>query len=121
MKRLPIKILILAVLISAITFSCKNEEKAGDKIEVTSEKPSSEEMKNSMSENADIQYNPAHGEEGHRCELPVGAPLQQANASATPEMTTSPVRMKSAAPKINPPHGEPGHDCSIAVGAELKQ
>lgn len=111
--------LLFAVLLTGL--SCKEEEKAIEKNEATSKKPSSEELKENMAKSSDEKYNPAHGVEGHRCDLPVGAPLSQANNSAnTQEMTTSPVRLKSATPKINPPHGQPGHDCSVAVGAELK-
>ena len=79
-------------------------------------------MKANMSKSADVKYNPVHGEAGHRCDLPVGAPLANttsSNNSATPEMSTSPVRIQGGAAKKNPPHGEPGHDCSIPVGADL--
>lgn len=120
MKRLKITSIITILLVSVLTLSCKDEEKTTANEEVTTEKPSSAEMKDDMTKSADTKYNPAHGVEGHRCDLPVGAPLNQASASTTnQEMTTSPVRMKSASPKINPPHGEPGHDCSVPVGGEL--
>lgn len=112
------KLTIIALsLISFLTFSCKEETKS-EETEQT-ETASAEEMKENMAKTADLKYNPAHGEDGHRCDLPVGAPLENAGASARPKMTTSPVRLKSATPKINPPHGEPGHDCSKPVGAEL--
>jgi len=120
MKKMKFLSLILICSLSVLTFSCKNDEKEPEKEEVATGKPSSEEMKDNMAKSGDTKYNPAHGEEGHRCDLPVGAPLDKANASTPPqEMTNSPVRLKSAAPKINPPHGEPGHDCSIPVGGEL--
>ena len=120
MKRLQITSIITILLISVLTLSCKDEEKTTVNEEVTTEEPSSAEMKDNMTKSADTKYNPAHGVEGHRCDLPVGAPLNQASASTTTqEMTTSPVRMQSASPKINPPHGEPGHDCSVPVGGEL--
>lgn len=48
-----------------------------------------------------MAINPAHGEPGHDCSIPVGAPLVKGDV------------------KINPAHGEPGHDCSVAVGAPL--
>ncbi|WP_373059618.1 hypothetical protein [Zunongwangia sp. H14] len=67
---------------------------------------------------AEVTYNPPHGKPNHRCDLPVGAPLGK-TAAVSPSSNQSPVRLKSATPKINPPHGEPGHDCSIPVGAEL--
>lgn len=120
MKRLQLTSIITILFLSVLTVSCKDEEKNTANEEVTTEKPTSAEMKDNMAKSADTKYNPAHGVEGHRCDLPVGAPLEQATTSATnQEMTTSPVRMQSASPKINPPHGEPGHDCSVPVGGEL--
>lgn len=81
--------------------------------------------------------NPEHGKPGHRCEIPVGAPL---NAVAQPNLSapiTAPVT-NNAAPAVNiplnlkglnsigqpggalnPEHGKPGHRCDIAVGAPL--
>lgn len=76
--------------------------------------------------------NPAHGMPGHRCDIPEGAPLNSAPASAatTPAATQSPIMMQPQPPapaptggsnvKLNPPHGQPGHDCSVAVGQPLK-
>ena len=119
MKYLKNTSFILLLLLSTLVISCKEEDKSEEKEEVTTETASAEEMKANMKKTAELKYNPKHGEEGHRCDLPVGAPLDKANASATPEMSSSPVRLQSATPKINPPHGEPGHDCSVAVGAEL--
>lgn len=54
--------------------------------------------------------NPEHGLPGHRCDLPVGAPLtiSAAQKSSAP-----------AHPKTNPQHGMPGHRCDLAVGAAL--
>lgn len=54
--------------------------------------------------------NPEHGLPGHRCDLPVGAPL---NVTAE-KKAASPVK-----PKTNPQHGMPGHRCDLAVGAPL--
>ncbi|NEU09079.1 hypothetical protein GZH53_12205 [Flavihumibacter sp. R14] len=54
--------------------------------------------------------NPAHGLPGHRCDLPVGAPL-----TVTQEQKTA----APAQPKTNPQHGMPGHRCDLAVGAPL--
>ena len=80
--------------------------------------------------------NPAHGEPGHRCDIPVGAPLNsppgpKSAAGQTPPAPTeisvsppsTPVQTSSAptAPGMNPPHGQPGHDCAIPVGAPLKK
>ncbi len=73
-------------------------------------------------DNTTAKVNPAHGEPGHRCDIPVGASLDQepkAASSENTQMNESPIRVRSSQPKINPAHGEPGHDCSVPVGAEL--
>ncbi|HET8754154.1 MAG TPA: hypothetical protein VFM59_07310 [Salinimicrobium sp.] len=71
----------------------------------------------------EIALNPAHGLPNHRCDIPVGAPLnQESSTKITPESTSSnvsPLRVNQT-PKINPPHGEPGHSCAIPVGAPLE-
>lgn len=73
--------------------------------------------------------NPAHGQPGHRCDIPVGAPLNTPvtatpttskvvssnNITVTPNPTTTVQTPKG----MNPPHGQPGHRCDIAVGAPL--
>ena len=71
------------------------------------------------------QVNPAHGLPGHRCDLPVGAPLTNAATTSDPSPITelpatsvSPIRVDQT-PDVNPPHGEPGHRCDLPVGAEL--
>ena len=74
--------------------------------------------------------NPAHGEPGHRCDIPVGAPLSTPAGATQAAPTIQPVQASPAAApakpaatgggKINPPHGEPGHDCAVPVGAPLK-
>jgi hypothetical protein len=52
--------------------------------------------------------NPPHGQPGHRCDIPVGAPLN--SKPATPN---------NVAKGKNPPHGQPGHLCELPVGADL--
>ncbi|TRO67508.1 hypothetical protein [Christiangramia sabulilitoris] len=120
MKSLQSISLLLILMVSVCLFSCKDEEKTTTSEEPVASEASPEDLKQNMAKNSDLKYNPAHGEEGHRCDLPVGAPLENTAAQSTQPMNSSPVRLREAAPKINPPHGEPGHDCSIAVGAELK-
>ena len=84
-----------------------------------------------------IATNPAHGLAGHRCDLPVGAPLNSVSGSAAPvqsppsiQMNPAPVQSSPSTPvavpapsaagvKINPAHGMPGHRCDIKVGAPL--
>ena len=75
--------------------------------------------------------NPAHGQPGHRCDIPVGAPLNSPApsaqpANAAPQVQMNPVQAPVSAPQqtvtapgMNPPHGEPGHRCEIPVGAPL--
>lgn len=86
------------------------------------------------------ELNPPHGQPGHRCEIPVGAPLdskptQKTKPQTKQVVTTKPVEqpvMKinsnsgsttitgtSTPPGMNPPHGQEGHRCDIAVGAPL--
>lgn len=77
------------------------------------------------------QLNPPHGQPGHRCEIPVGAPLDgsaPASSATTPITLEAPATVPTATSanpmsgnsgKINPPHGEPGHDCAVPVGSPL--
>lgn len=80
--------------------------------------------------NTVAQLNPPHGEPGHRCDIPVGAPLDGSAAPPADNMPLSvdiPQANPVAAPpppsnnsgRINPPHGEPGHDCAVPVGSPL--
>jgi hypothetical protein len=88
--------------------------------------------------------NPSHGQPGHRCDIPVGAPLNSPVAKAgtttgaaqsgstTQSFTVTPPAANNAVPALlstettqtvadgmNPAHGQPGHRCDIAVGAPL--
>ncbi|MCM4154861.1 hypothetical protein [Gramella sp. AN32] len=113
-------VLVLTAFCLVLGFTaCKEEkeEKAEGTTQNAEAQPSGEAAKADMEKTADLKYNPAHGQPGHTCALPVGAPLDQ--AATTPKMTTSPVRLQDSAPQINPPHGEPGHDCSKPVGSRL--
>jgi hypothetical protein len=91
--------------------------------------------------------NPPHGQPGHNCGIPVGAPLntaakpaaapQQSKAATITSASTTPGTVTNngttvttvnnnaattptvTAPGMNPPHGAEGHVCSVAVGAPL--
>jgi hypothetical protein len=79
--------------------------------------------------------NPPHGQPGHRCDIPVGQPLNSAPSNSGAQMvvnnTPSPGAAKTVmvpspvatetqtAPGMNPPHGQPGHRCDIPVGQPL--
>lgn len=114
-------ILSLGLLLVVLFTSCGNEEKN----EATAPQPSAaSQMMENNSEAETPEVNPAHGLPGHRCDIPVGAPLNSAaKTQSTPEVapstTVSPVRLDQT-PKVNPPHGQPGHDCSVPVGGELR-
>lgn len=94
--------------------------------------------------NKNEALNPPHGQPGHRCDIPEGAPLssppQQANqhqpAMPTPAAQAAPVApnapsmnvqpqmpAQKTAPgfsgKANPEHGQPGHRCDLQVGEIL--
>lgn len=92
--------------------------------------------------NSNVKLNPEHGQPGHRCDIPVGAPLNSApqqapTQAAAPPVQLTPQTMPAQAPttapaqstppslsqsgnvKLNPEHGQPGHRCEIAVGAPL--
>ena len=79
-----------------------------------------------------VGMNPAHGQKGHRCDIPVGAPLNSpavaakttTTSTSAPQMTVTPSTTSTATPittaeGMNPPHGQEGHRCDIAVGAAL--
>lgn len=85
--------------------------------------------------------NPEHGQPGHRCDIPVGAPLNTPaggnQANMPTQATTAPQgnqpflvnddakqRLGGATPtatsgNLNPAHGQPGHRCDIPVGQPL--
>lgn len=120
MKIHRIKIGFVALTLCAF-ISCKDEENKAT--EASSQTESEAAAKTA---NSEVKVNPAHGLPGHRCDLPVGAPLN--GTASTPQTNTtqqvqssstvSPIRVDQT-PKVNPPHGEPGHDCAKPVGAKL--
>lgn len=90
--------------------------------------------------NSQVTINPPHGEPGHRCDIPVGQPLNAAPAQNTESTSTNnptaPTlenarRLNGSQPsqttstssangeRINPPHGQPGHRCDVPVGSPL--
>lgn len=114
---------LLSVSLLSIV-SCKDTEEKAQPQEAQQENAvESSYLNQEQSKDSEVVYNPAHGQPNHRCDLPVGAPLNQAkqqNTATNNSGNQSPVRIQSATPRINPPHGEPGHDCAVAVGAELR-
>ncbi|SDI60112.1 hypothetical protein [Chryseobacterium jejuense] len=147
------------ISVSILAVSCKKDEKATYlKEEAGSQQPSvalNNAPKASLMDQAGIQsnatpaamasapgMNPAHGQPGHRCDIPVGQPLNSqptatpasqnisvganntiqidpstaAQAKVAMNNSTQPVK---TAPGMNPPHGQPGHRCDIPVGQPL--
>lgn len=137
---------------SLIAVSCKKDEKptylkdeAGTQpnVAMNSPKPSLIDQAGMKTSSGSTMVtapgmNPPHGQPGHKCEIPVGQPLNGAPASQniqvngnntiqidpnsvnptkiTPNQNNTPVQ---TAPGMNPPHGQPGHRCDIAVGQPL--
>lgn len=114
------KRVLILILSFTLVLACKDKEE-----EVITETPATTETAKGVTAD-EIKVNPAHGLPGHRCDLPVGAPLNQAAKPAEtpiselPSTSVSPIRVNQT-PELNPPHGEPYHDCSIPVGAKLKK
>ncbi|MDC8106243.1 hypothetical protein ACNFU2_15235 [Chryseobacterium sp. PTM-20240506] len=71
--------------------------------------------------------NPPHGQPGHRCDIPVGQPLNskplpqpvQNAVQNTPVSAPEQSLATGEKPKLNPAHGEPFHNCSVKVGDPL--
>ena len=84
--------------------------------------------------------NPAHGQPGHRCDIPVGKPLNSKPATTASTVSTpavnptpvlpsplanpvnpssNPVLPSTTTAGLNPKHGQPGHRCDIKVGEPL--
>lgn len=84
--------------------------------------------------------NPPHGQPNHRCDIPVGAPLNSKPAATTattsapssgevsknitvqppvPALLSTSTTNTETPEGMNPPHGQAGHRCDIAVGAPL--
>ncbi|MGY5849230.1 hypothetical protein [Salegentibacter sp. F14] len=119
MKNTVTKILLSILVVSLSLFtSCKEQEENSESTTTPNVNSTTQENSTNASQAPDL--NPRHGEPYHRCDLPVGAPLEQAGTTQQNTSTQSPVRLRSSTPKINPPHGEPGHSCSIPVGAPLE-
>lgn len=120
MKGRGISLLLFTVLLSVVV-SCKDQENDTEQAAGQTESEATSKVTEDK-----IKVNPAHGLPGHRCDLPVGAPLDAATTSnptptsELPSTSVSPIRVDQT-PDVNPPHGEPYHDCSIPVGAKLEK
>ena len=123
----------LIVLFAAAPFfiSCNDKEKVVDTPNTVQEATLEQKKQalqnvvpttNNTNTSGDLAMNPAHGQPGHRCDIPVGAPLNGAagNSNSTPTLNkTNSVPASISGNGVNPPHGQPGHRCDIKVGDPL--
>ena len=118
---------ILLMLSFTLNISCREDVK---KEESTTQKTSVETNNATTNKtpatHENIAKNPAHGQPGHRCDIPIGAPLNSPpvqKSTGSPVINSgsgSPVQSNSGSTaKINPPHGQPGHRCDVKVGDPL--
>ncbi|MFD1094667.1 hypothetical protein [Salegentibacter chungangensis] len=113
MKKYILSLAITAICSTALV-SCEDKKKEAS--------PADAKVETNTNPKTTSNLNPEHGQPGHRCDIPVGAPLDQAKVQQTETSTgVSPLMREDYKPKTNPPHGEPGHDCSVPVGADLPQ
>jgi hypothetical protein len=132
--------IISAVVLAAVFVSCKNSGNSqpadvapAAPVTITAPPPPTTSQtappENTSTGGATAALNPAHGAPGHRCDIPVGAPLNSpAGATAPAAAGPAPVQTQPLAlpqpgnsnERLNPAHGAPGHDCSIPVGQPLK-
>ena len=128
------KITILTVMLSLpLLISCNDNEKSNTSVEENASEEITLEQKKqafdnaspaSNSVNGDMALNPAHGQPGHVCEIPVGQPLNQ-TGNTMPKVNVTPVNKASDAANplktgsLNPAHGQPGHRCDVKVGDPL--
>lgn len=99
-------IVLVALFVTACqSQSSENENTSTPAVENPSETESALSPKSDESTPA---LNPEHGKVGHRCDIPVGAPLV-----AKEKPVDTQIR------QLNPEHGKVGHRCDIPVGAPL--
>ena len=111
---------ILILLTFGVTGSCKEESKKKESTTKTSTSTTPKLSEDNASDSkGDIALNPAHGQLGHRCDIPVGAPLNSAPATSSDNTQSGSPVINSGDIKLNPAHGQPGHRCEIKVGDPL--
>jgi hypothetical protein len=146
------------IAISVLAVSCNKDERATYlKEEAGAQQPNvaaNSASKTALMDQAGVQSNanpasiaaapgiknPPHGQPGHRCDIPVGDPLNvspTAIQTAPGQNPNNPIKIDAnsmsagkavvdnnakqvkTAPGMNPPHGQPGHRCDIPVGQPL--
>jgi len=117
---------ILAIALTALIYSCKNENKEAENNTSVENSVNDKATNTDAETNENVTLNPAHGQPNHRCDIPVGAPLNSPKTTPIIESTSSPVLMNTNSTStntaaLNPAHGQPNHRCDIPVGAPLNQ
>ena len=127
------KLFIIPMFAVTIFFtSCKDKENTEEVAPTEVQEATLEQKKQALENvvpgntgnttNSGGAVNPAHGQPGHRCDIPVGAPLNAAGGSTNtaPAINATNTTPTSTTGKgMNPPHGQPGHKCEVKVGDPL--
>ena len=123
----------IAIVIVSFLSSCKKDNTSSssdlDTVQVAS-KDSAAGVPVASNPVQNVGINPEHGQPRHRCDIPVGAPLDASPANNVqptsilpPSIQSNPVQTVpsgvSSSGALNPEHGQPGHRCDIPVGAPL--
>lgn len=138
LPKFKFKSILAVIFISTALFtSCKDKEQVTEVETNTPQEATLEQKKqalenvaptttNTGGSNGDLAVNPAHGQPGHSCAIPVGAPLNGAgNANSSPikmemnKANSTQTIAPTSGSGINPAHGQPGHRCDIKVGDPL--
>lgn len=116
-----LKILMTAAIIAIPFFSaCKEDPKKEEPAAQETPAQNNTQVETNAAGSGEIALNPAHGQPNHRCDIPVGAPLNSSPSNTNTQQ--SPLMNNGSSPatgKLNPPHGQPGHRCDIKVGDPL--
>ncbi len=136
-KFIPKSFLLVLLIATPLFIACKDKEATAEQTAESVQEATLEQKKqmlnnvvpNSSSTSGDMAaLNPEHGQPGHRCDIPVGAPLNGGNAAkpvVTPVQGNNLIQNQPGATPVkvadglNPPHGQPGHRCDIKVGDPL--
>lgn len=146
------KIVSLILVSAAILYSCdKKEATSKEDSAVIAAQNNSSKIPISNADETPVAantssdkpaLNPEHGQPYHRCEIPVGEPIDSAppqdnapqvvpqQSAANSSFNTNPIspslapssappKVTGIKPTINPAHGEPHHRCDLEVGAPL--
>lgn len=132
---------IACFALTALLVACKSENQNsnnGDAESVNTTTTTDATNTTTQNDGAEVALNPPHGQPGHRCDIPVGQPLNStpnqtniqtnSNNQQSPIFTTNQgqqlINTNSSSgttqgSNLNPAHGQPGHRCDIPVGQPL--